>query len=53
MFYKSVVQTVLLYGSESWAVTDAMMAVLTGFHHRVARRISGKMGRQQPNGTWV
>ena len=54
MFYKAVVQTVLLYGCESWDVTDGMMAVvLRGFHHSVARRITGKVGRLQPNGTWV
>ena len=38
---KAVVQTVLLYWSEIWVVTDAMMTVLNGFHHRIARRISG------------
>jgi hypothetical protein len=45
MFYKAVVQAVLLYGCETWVVTPAMMRVLEGFHHKVARRISGKMAR--------
>ena len=35
----------LLYGSESWVVTDAMMKVLEGFHHRIDRRITGKTAR--------
>jgi hypothetical protein len=37
MFYKAVVQTVLLFGSESWTMTDAMWKVLKGFHHRAVR----------------
>ena len=34
--YKVVVHTVFLYGRNSWVVTDAMLKVLEGFHHRVA-----------------
>ena len=41
MMYNAVAQLVLLYGSESWVVTGAMLKVLGGFHHRVARRITG------------
>ena len=33
LMYKVVVQTVLIYRSESWVVTDVMMKVLKGFHH--------------------
>jgi len=36
MFYKAVVQTVLLFGCESWTMTDAMRTALKGFHHRAA-----------------
>jgi hypothetical protein len=42
MFYKAVVQSVLLYGCETWTVTAQVLKVLEGFHHRVARRLSGK-----------
>ena len=35
MMYKVVVQVVLLYERESWVVTDVMMVVLDGFHHRI------------------
>jgi len=45
MFYKAVVQSVLLYGCETWVVTPAVLRVLSGFHHRVARRLTGKRGR--------
>ena len=40
-FYKAVIQSVLLYGSETWTVTPAMLRTLEGFHHRVVRRITG------------
>jgi hypothetical protein len=42
MFYKAVVQSVLLYGCETWVITSQVLRVLEGFHHRVARRLSGK-----------
>ena len=41
MMYRAVFQMVLIYGSESWVVTDVMLKVLEGFHHRVARCIEG------------
>jgi hypothetical protein len=31
-FYKAVVQAVLLYGSETWNLTKAVLARLEGFH---------------------
>ena len=46
MFYKTVAMTVLLYGCESWVITDSMRKVLEGFHHRIARRISGKVAQR-------
>ena len=42
MLYKTVVHTVLLYGSESWVVRDANMKILEGFHHKITRRIARK-----------
>ena len=41
MMYKSMVKTVILYRNEIWLVTEAMLKVLEGFHHRVAWRIAG------------
>ena len=41
MVYKAVVQVVLLYGSEIWVVTDAIMTVMEGFRHRIAIQITG------------
>ena len=43
MFYKSLLQEVLLYGSYIWFITDPMMKVLEGYHHCIARNIVGNM----------
>lgn len=42
MFYKSIVQSVLLYACETWVLNDRMLQALRGFHHRVARKIANK-----------
>ena len=52
MLYKSVSQSVLLYGSESWVVMGEMLNVLEGFHHQVARRITGMMVQRTTIGEW-
>jgi hypothetical protein len=41
-FYKSIVQTILLYGSESWVLTQFMMNKLNSFHNMCARHITGR-----------
>ena len=50
MMYKSVVQAVLLYGSEIWVVMDAMMTVLEGSHDRIYRQILGVIVRKGDDG---
>mmetsp|Transcript_33167 Transcript_33167/g.71665 ORF Transcript_33167/g.71665 Transcript_33167/m.71665 type:complete len:140 (-) Transcript_33167:86-505(-) len=35
MFYKATVQAVLLFGSETWNVSTAMLARLEGFHIKI------------------
>ena len=50
MLYKSVVQTVMIYGSKIWAVTGEMLKVLDGLHHQAARRIAGKTDRRTTSG---
>ena len=47
-----MVQSVLLYGSETWVITPQVLQVLGSFHNRVARRISRRMPRLQANGVW-
>jgi hypothetical protein len=52
MFYKAIVQAVLLYGCETWVVTPNILRPMEGLHHRIARRISHKMPTQV-TGQWV
>ncbi len=39
-FYKAVVQAVLLYGSKTWNLTNAVLAWLEGFHVQAAYRMA-------------
>ena len=41
-FYKAVVQSVLLYGSETWNLSRAVLAQLEGFHVRAAYKMARK-----------
>ena len=41
IMYKVVSQLLLLYVSDSWVVTRAIIKVLEGLHHRTARWIMG------------
>ena len=41
VIYKSVVQSVLIYGSEIWVVKGEMLKVLEWFHRQSARHIMG------------
>jgi exonuclease III len=51
--YKAVVQAVLLYGSESWVLTQSMEKKLQSFHRRCARYITGQHIRQNPDESWT
>jgi len=42
MFYKAVIQSVLLYGCETWVITPTVLQALAGFQNRMARRLCGK-----------
>ena len=41
-FYQVIVQSVLLYGADSWAINNRNMKRLQSFHNRVIRHITGK-----------
>jgi hypothetical protein len=48
------VQSVLLYGSETWVLSPAAMARLEGFHIRAAYRMAKEhVPRRGPNLQWV
>ena len=40
MFYKAVVQSVLLYGSETWTLSASSMKCLEGFHYLAVCRMA-------------
>ena len=52
MMYNAVVWAVLLYGSEIQVVMEEMITIPEGFHHRIARRISGMKVQRGKNGEW-
>ena len=53
-FYKAVVQSVLLYGSESWNLSTTALARLEGFHVKAAYRMAKvHKPRKGPNHVWV
>jgi hypothetical protein len=39
IFYKVVVQSVLLYGSKTWVISKVVLACLEGFHIRAVCKI--------------
>ena len=51
-FYKAVVQSVLLYGSETWVLTERMKGMLNAFHHKCARFIAQEYIHQDDDGNW-
>jgi hypothetical protein len=42
MFYRAVVQSVLLYGYETWVLPPKMLSKLEGSHIHIARRLTGR-----------
>lgn len=52
-FYVAVVQSQLLYGSETWVLSARLIQRLEHFHHRCAREIAHRPIERQFDGTWV
>jgi hypothetical protein len=50
--YLAVVQAVLLYGADSWAVSDRNLRKLRTFHHRAIRYMTGQHIRKRDDGVW-
>ena len=48
--YLVVVQLVMLYRSETWVMKPRIRRVLGVFHHRVARRLTGRKPRRGREG---
>ena len=51
--YLAVMKLVLIYGSDTWVLIPCMKGVLGGFHHRVARRLTGRQPRKGWYRVWV
>ena len=54
MFFKAVVQAVLLYGSETWVLTDSALRCLEGFYYRAACRMArrNRPKKNERTGEW-
>ena len=51
--YLAVVQSVLLYRSETWVLTPHTKRVFGGFHHRVDLRLTRRQPWKGRDGGWV
>ena len=47
MFYRAVVQAVLLFGPESWVLLEAVGRMVEGTHTGFMRKIMGKRARRK------
>ena len=52
LFFKAVVQLVLLFGLETWLVTPCMGRVLGWFRNQVVWRLTGRLPRGETGGKW-
>ena len=52
-FYKAVVQAVLLFGSNTWAMTPRLKKAHEIIHHRSVRRLADMGLKLQQDGIWV
>ena len=52
MFYRAMVQVVLLFGSETWVLLEAMSRKLEGVHMGLLRKITGHKAVRRKDGTW-
>ena len=52
IFFKEIVQAMLIFGSETWVMTPYMERALRKFQHRVALRITGRHPRRREEEGW-
>ena len=52
VFYKAVVQAVLLFGSDIWFVIPFIGRTIGGFHHRLDFCLTGKQPRRGTYRIW-
>ena len=51
-FFKAVVQTVLLFGSETWVMIPLVGRSLGIFQHRFTRQVKGRNPKRRVDGIW-
>ena len=52
IFFKALIQAVLIFGAETWVMTPCIGQSLGGFHHRVAQQIRGSQPKWQVDNSW-
>ena len=53
MFYREVVQAVLLFGYKKWVLLAAISNNLEGVYVGFLRQVTGKMAKRHRYGTWI
>ena len=51
MFCVAVVQSVFIFGLDTWVLMPRILKALENLRNRAARRISGRVPRQKNNGS--
>ena len=52
VFYRTIIQAVLLYGAETWAVSKTNLRKLRSFHHRAIRYMTRRHIWKLEEGKW-
>ena len=52
IFFKAVVQVLLIFGTKTWVMTPHMGRDLGGFQHKVAQQITGRKTRRLLDRSW-
>ena len=52
IFFKAVVQTIIILGEETWVMTLRMGWALGEFQHRVPQKITGRHPQRLLDGKW-
>jgi len=53
LFYKATVQAILLYGAETWTLTQPLLRLLHSFHHHCAQYLAQMVNSRNADGTWT
>ena len=52
IFYRTIVQAVLLFDSETWVLTQRQEGLVRSFHNQCARSITRRWNYEKEDGTW-